>query len=125
MLKGSSKAVQAENARTMRRQGMTEKERALASMKRTKKEQTAEMPIASGSSDAYPYGLRLDLSESELSKLNLDEMPSVGEELDLTAKAKVTRVEQSSSDTSGDRKGLTLQITDLHLGSDSDSDQDD
>lgn len=64
----------------------------------------------------YPYGLCLHLGNAEIEKLQLTEVPDVGTEVMIMAKAFVKST--SAYDTQGDGKSrsVELQITDLELG---------
>jgi hypothetical protein len=70
---------------------------------------------------AYPYGLTLELSDEVLEKLGVKDLPGVGAEILLTAKAKVTSVSiNERQDADGDkeadkRRSVGLQITDLDV----------
>lgn len=70
---------------------------------------------------AYPYGLTLQLDEETLAKLGAKDLPEVGVEVLLSAKAKVTAVsvnEQQDADSDGapdKRRSVSLQITDIDL----------
>jgi hypothetical protein len=64
--------------------------------------------------DEYPYGLQLNLGKDELAKLGMA-MPTVGGELVLCAKVKVTSTrEETGSDP---YRNVELQITDMALAS--------
>jgi hypothetical protein len=66
---------------------------------------------------AYPYGLSISFDEDTLEKLDIDELPSVGEMIHLQAMAKVTSVSQNErEETDGTKKlccRVELQITHL------------
>jgi len=75
---------------------------------------------ASDSDDHYPYGLRLDLSDKSLEKLNIDVTKlKVGEEVRLIARAEVIAVRSNKSEY-GDNENVELQVT--HLAFDEDED---
>lgn len=59
----------------------------------------------------YPWGLALNLGKEELDKLGVKGLPEIGEEFQLVATAKVTRVSQSATESGTDHKGVELQIT--------------
>lgn len=63
----------------------------------------------------YPWGTELNLEDETLEKLGIDRLPEVGEEVQITAVAKVTRVSASESQ-GGARRSLYLQITDMAVG---------
>lgn len=92
----------------------------LTDMKITKAEQKQKDKVSpccgpSGSGDRYPYGLELRLDNDVMEKLGID-LPTVGKEVTVTAKAMVT--EASARDTQGDGKRLscTLQLQKLKVG---------
>lgn len=90
---------------------------ALVNMKRPKRKDGNEelaMP-APGSGPDYSYGLVTRLENFELDQLGVKQLPQVGKEVTLTAKAKVIRVaESTSSGNKGDRN-VELQITHLEV----------
>lgn len=61
----------------------------------------------------YPYCLRIYLGPEELKNLGINELPNLGVELDLLAKAKV--VELRSDEKHGNT--MTIQITDMAVKS--------
>ena len=73
----------------------------------------AEMP-------EYPYGLRICLCGPELDKLDLDEMPDVGDVIDLRAFARVMSV----SDSGNGNRRVELQIEQLACEDENDEDMD-
>jgi hypothetical protein len=70
---------------------------------------------------AYPYGLTIQLDDETLEKLGVKDLPAVGAEILLSAKAKVTSVSvNEQQDADGDkeadkRRSVGLQITDLDV----------
>lgn len=62
----------------------------------------------------YPWGTSLDLDDDTLGKLGLAKLPEVGEEVAITAVAKVTRI-SANEDQGGMRKCLGLQITSMEV----------
>lgn len=73
----------------------------------------------------YPWGLCLDLCQDELSKLGIEGLPEVGDEMHIYAVAKVTRVSQSASESGDDSRGVTLQICEMGTMEADDGDEDD
>lgn len=60
----------------------------------------------------YPWGLRINLGDSELKKLDIDDLPSVGDYIDLRAFARVTSV--SANEVEGGKScRVELQIEKL------------
>ena len=88
------------------------------------KKNTKEMKVGAMPSpvdrDEYPWGTKIDLNEESLTKLgDLFDEAVVGEEANITAKAKV--VSKRANDTVGDdgkkkkNRSLELQITKIHV----------
>lgn len=63
----------------------------------------------------YPWGTSLDLDNDTLAKLGITKLPEVGEEVAITAIAKVTRI-SANEDQGGTRQCLGLQITTMEVG---------
>lgn len=71
--------------------------------------------VAPGAQPDYSYGLRVNLQNNELDKLKVKQLPRVGEEVIIHARAKVARVSESSSaENKGDRN-VEFQITHMEL----------
>lgn len=64
----------------------------------------------------YPYGLCINLGKEELGKLGITSLPKVGSGVSITAKAYVEST-RASEESSGIDINMSLQITDLELGS--------
>lgn len=92
---------------------------ALVDLKRSKKDKAEEVKetAVGPSGDDYPYGACLHLDTEELDKLGIVDLPEVGEEFQITAVAKVTRVSSSASEGSDEQNGVDLQITAMELTS--------
>jgi len=74
----------------------------------------AESPVES--KPEYPYGLSINLEDASLAKLGIDKLPEVGGTMMIKARVKVESA--SIHDGQGGRKkSLSLQITDMELGS--------
>ncbi len=68
--------------------------------------------------EQYPYGLRLHLDTEQLSALGIDKLPDVGTEVTISAKGKVTSVNQGASEHNKKVfRNVGIQITDLGLDS--------
>lgn len=67
-----------------------------------------------GSDNEFPWGLQIHLHNDELEKLGLKEMPEVGSEIGLEAKAIITGVSEDERIDGEPQRTLTIQIT--HLG---------
>ena len=91
----------------------------LTDMKITKKERKKmDEPCSVGcgpSGDRYPYGLELRLDDESMKKLGI-ELPAVGKEISVTAKATVNEASARESTDGGKRLSCTLQITKLKVG---------
>lgn len=88
----------------------------LVDMKRTKAEKKEQGTLCKPMDDPYGYGLRVNLNDSELSKLGIDSLPKVGKSFTLTAKVEVIAARQSQSTNHNDRS-IELQIQKLALES--------
>lgn len=62
----------------------------------------------------FPFGLSINLDDESLEKLEMTKLPTVGKEMTLTAKVKVTSVSAHDSEHGKDRS-VGLQITDMAL----------
>lgn len=94
---------------------------ALTSMKLPPPKPEAPRPetvLASG--PEYPWGLCIRLEDKSLEALGITKLPSVGDELMVTAKVKVTSVRESEYQREGGTaevdRCVELQITDMGLG---------
>ena len=74
-----------------------------------------------GSGPDYPWGLSITLDAAALKKLGVEDLPDAGDECQITATGKVTRVTQSASDKRTDRS-VEIQITKLALAVEDDDD---
>jgi hypothetical protein len=74
-------------------------------------EERKEYTTEAVASDApqYPYGLCITLDDDALEKLGLTEMPNVGTEVMVMAKAVVKRADEAN------HRSVDLQITDMEL----------
>lgn len=64
----------------------------------------------------YPYGLRLNLTQDELSKLGYEELPPAGTEIRLEAVAVVTRSCTEDPDADGDIDYVCVEMQITQLG---------
>lgn len=92
-------------------------------MKMSDGDMKKEMTLGPEKRDSYPYGLRIRLGEAELKKLGMDDMPAVGDEIELDAKVKVVSTSENASEGSKNRM-VELQITHVDMGSDDDEKSD-
>lgn len=63
----------------------------------------------------YGYGTSISLDHEQLKKLGITELPEVGDEYTITATGKVSSASMNSSELSGSRTSLSIQITHLKL----------
>lgn len=66
-------------------------------------------------SPEYPYGLSISLDAESMEKLNMSEMPEIGEEMLVMAKVRVTSLSQHEMEGSDKDKHVSLQITEMGL----------
>lgn len=87
----------------------------MAHMERTKaeKKEIEKGYAVQESGPDYPYGLRIHLDHDGLKKVGIEEMPEVGGEVHIRAKAHVVGA-RSEKREGGEERHLELQIT--HLG---------
>lgn len=78
------------------------------------KDREAMKPGTAETEPAYPWGLRLTLSNEALAKLGLNPLPNVDDEFVLHAHVEVVGVQQSES-ADGVNRSLDLQITACQL----------
>lgn len=95
----------------------------LISMKRTpadKRKDAGETCSIEAIAPDFPYGLTIRMDGDELDKLKINTLPTVGTDMVITAKVKITRVSQSAStSTKGDAdesRCVEMQITDMAIG---------
>ena len=90
----------------------------LVSMKMTKadREKRKETCISeSPDMPVYPWGLSITLDEEALAKLGIKELPKTETPLVLVANVDVTAVSSNDTIGGGERRSVSLQITDLAL----------
>lgn len=75
-----------------------------------------EAPSLAGGSPEYSYGLVMRLENFELDQLGAKQMPKVGQEVTISAKAKIIRVAESASVANKGDRNVELQITHLEIG---------
>ena len=91
-------------------------------MQMTETERQGPMAMPAEKRDKYPYGLRLHLTEAEVKKLGMEELPEPGDTLDLHAVVKVSGSHVDEEEGGGKRRSLELQIT--HMGFESKEEMD-
>jgi len=88
----------------------------LVSMKRTakdKREDAGEAAPMSAIAPDYPYGPCINLDKDELDKIGMKQLPTVGSEMGLHVKVKVTRVTSSAVEGEDSEDCVSMQITDM------------
>lgn len=94
----------------------------LVNMKRSDEElkkETEGATALAGDAPEYPWGLRLSLRDDDLTKLGINDLPTVGGKLMLMARVEVVDVSQyRSTAADGDTRNVGLQITDMAVGPD-------
>lgn len=91
---------------------------ALVDLKLSPADKKSEMEERMAGPDAmpdYPYGMCLMIDKDELDKLGMTELPEVGDELNITAIAKVTQVRQSAVEGQDDESSISIQIMKMEL----------
>ena len=84
----------------------------LVNLKKEDKKETSDCkPMCDESK--YPYGLCLNLDTDTLKKLGISDLPEVGGDFKIVAKAVVKSTHQSESLEGNTYKSLELQITDM------------
>lgn len=83
----------------------------------TKESKKMTEPCAAPSKDSprYPYGLCIDLNNESLDKLKMATLPDVGDEVTITAKARVQSVSERDSIDGDSSRSVSLQITKLRI----------
>lgn len=80
-----------------------------------KREKEMKTSCCPGDPAKYPYGLCLSLDKTSLEKLNIGELPEVGDEFVFMAKAKVQSVGSSDHADGSSTKQVSLQITSMEM----------
>lgn len=68
-----------------------------------------------GSQAEFSYGLVMRLENFELDQLSVKQLPKVGQEVTISAKAKVIRVAESASSANKGDRNVELQVTHLDI----------
>lgn len=89
---------------------------------KSNEKQTATMLTEEPEQPEYPYGLRISLEDESLKKLDITELPEVGQAMILQAKVEVVAVTQYERKNDESRT-IELQITDMALNTDSEAKQ--
>ncbi len=89
---------------------------AMVDLKRSKADMKADRTASPVDENPYPYGLCLSIDTDELDKLGITELPEVGDEFQIRAVGKVTRVSASASEGSDEQRGISFQIMKMEIG---------
>lgn len=87
----------------------------LINMENTPEEAKEMVSSSPGDAPKYPWGLALSLNDESLTKLGIDNLPGVGTEVMIVAKASVTSVSQRQTENEGSKSCLDLQITEMQV----------
>jgi hypothetical protein len=85
-------------------------------MKMDQQEMNKTMAMGPEKRESYPYGLRVRLGDAEMKKLGMEEMPKVGDEIELDAKVKVVGTSANATEGGAKNRSVELQITHMELG---------
>lgn len=114
------KYAAAENMKTMKRAGMSEKDAMVHMATKDKGPEEVLSTKAQKKADKkehYPYGLEMSLENEAMDKLGIDDMPKAGAKVTVHAHAHVTNTSQHTDQ--GDKKlrrSMRLQITHMKVG---------
>lgn len=84
-------------------------------MKAPGKEGIAEPTTTKSAYPDYPYGLSLTLSNDQLKKLGISDIPKIGAVMHIEAKAVVTSASQSDNRGGGVERRMELQLQKIGL----------
>lgn len=87
----------------------------LVNMKMSKEEAEEQSSPSQTDAPRYPYGLEISLDDDALGKLGLGDGLSVGDEVTIAAKAKVTRKSGYETLVGDAENSISLQITDMEV----------
>lgn len=93
----------------------------MINMKRSVKESEAK-EYSVCDEEEYPWGLQIRLSEEEISKLGIKDLPEAGATIIVKAKCKATEVGERDSVAGRKIRNLSLQITDMELSEEKSND---
>jgi hypothetical protein len=113
----TNKYLDAENLRTRKMQGMSERQATMVSLKRTAKEKKASSPQVSKpyAGEDYPYNSRLDLDHDMLNKLGMTKLPAVGHKVKVMAHGHVSSASMNHDSDGGKRRNVTIQLTHMKV----------
>ena len=113
------KEADAELIRTLKSQGMSERDAILVSMKRDKKKKDKKAdnsPMCCPTpcdAPEYPWGLSITLESESLDKLGMDDLPRVGSTVKIVAETRVESVSSRSTSEDDENRSVQLQIVKL------------
>lgn len=87
---------------------------ALVDLKRSKKEQKAEVASPKGG-DEYGYGLNINLDHEHLKKLGIKDLPEPGSVMHLRAHAHVRDTSEHNDEDGKPRRTVNLQLRKMEL----------
>lgn len=89
----------------------------MINMKMSKEEATEQCSPSSVETEMprYPYGLELSLDDDAMEKLGIGDGLNVGDEVQITAMAKVTRKSGYETLVGDSENSISLQITDMEV----------
>jgi hypothetical protein len=88
---------------------------AMANMKQSGESYEAKAETMESDKPEYPYGLCLHLGKDELTKLGMTELPDVGMQVMISAKAFVKSTSAYDTQDEGKSMNVSLQITDMEV----------
>lgn len=92
------------------------------SLERTDEEKLdaiATCPPALKDTPDYPWGMRICMDEETIKKLEIGELPEVGDTVDMRCFGKVTSV-SSDENEGGERRRIEIQITEVAMEDEND-----
>jgi hypothetical protein len=87
----------------------------LVNMKMSKEEAKEQSSPSTTDTPRYPYGLEINLDDDAIEKLGIGDGIEVGDEVTITAKAKVTRKSGYETLVGDSENSIGLQITDMEV----------
>ena len=82
---------------------------------------TKGMPTVGDYYEKYPYGLRINLNEDQIKKLDIDVSKlKAGSDISVAGKGSVIRVWSEDSSEGGESRSIEIQIKELALSNESD-----
>lgn len=88
----------------------------MTNMKYSHEKSSPEVQAMPAKREEYPCGLKLHLSEEDLKKLGIKDLPDVGKKMKLVAMVEICDISKNESKLYGENRSMGLQITDMSLG---------